>query len=93
MYEAAERLDAAARTPTVPVLRRTTGPPDRTRGPVPRPAPGALRRAHGTGDLTAALAQAAASFLAGPDRARLRARPAPPAGTSGRRDGGPAGSG
>ncbi|MFJ4616758.1 CGNR zinc finger domain-containing protein [Streptomyces sp. NPDC088812] len=65
--EALRRLNAAAaRTPTVPVLRWTedTGPVvDR------RPVP--------DGDLTAALAQAAISFLTGPDRQRLRACHAP----------------
>ncbi|MEU0673962.1 CGNR zinc finger domain-containing protein [Streptomyces sp. NPDC006172] len=66
--EALDRLNtAAARTPTVPVLRWT---PDA--GPVSdrRPAPGA-------GDLAAALAQAAIAFLTGPDRHRLRACHAP----------------
>ncbi|WP_425247862.1 CGNR zinc finger domain-containing protein [Streptomyces sp. NEAU-NA10] len=66
--EALRRLNAAAaRTPTVPVLRwpEDTGPVLHRR-PVPDDA-----------DLTATLAQAAISFLAGPDRHRLRACHAP----------------
>ncbi|MDU0298966.1 CGNR zinc finger domain-containing protein [Streptomyces sp. PAL114] len=67
--EALRRLnEAAARTPTVPVLDwdEDTGPAVRR-----RPAPG-----HAD-DLTAALARAAIGFLAGPDRDRLRACHAP----------------
>ncbi len=66
--EAVDRLNAAAaRTPTVPVLRW-----EGSAGPVLDRRP-----VHGAGDLTAALAQAAAAFLAGPDRQRLRACHAP----------------
>ncbi|MFI8204067.1 CGNR zinc finger domain-containing protein [Streptomyces sp. NPDC085937] len=67
--EALRRLnEAAARTPTVPLLDwdGDTGPAVRR-----RPAPG-----H-PDDLTAALARAAIGFLAGPDRDRLRACHAP----------------
>ncbi|GGY33789.1 CGNR zinc finger domain-containing protein [Streptomyces djakartensis] len=66
--EAVRRLnEAAARTPTVPVLDW------------PEDAGPALRRqpAHGSADLTAALAHAAIAFLTGPDRDRLRACHAP----------------
>lgn len=66
--EAVERLNkAAARTPTVPVLRWTDGAE-----PVVE-----HETADGEADLTAALAQAAITFLAGPDRQRLRACHAP----------------
>ncbi|EFE71141.1 MULTISPECIES: CGNR zinc finger domain-containing protein [Streptomyces] len=66
--EALRRLnDAAARTPTVPVLRWAEGS-----GPVARRRP-----VRGEDDLTAVLAQAAIGFLAGPDRQRLRACHAP----------------
>ncbi|WP_432118522.1 CGNR zinc finger domain-containing protein [Streptomyces sp. bgisy032] len=66
--EALRRLnEAAARTPTVPVL---DWPEDG--GPALRRQP-----AGGAGDLTAALAQAVAAFLASPDRDRLRACHAP----------------
>ncbi len=58
---------AAARTPTVPVLSGADG----TEPAVDRCA------LHGEGELTAALAQAAIGFLAGPDRERLRACHAP----------------
>ncbi|MFB7593655.1 CGNR zinc finger domain-containing protein [Streptomyces sp. NPDC056160] len=66
--QAVERLNtAAARTATVPVLCwDPAGDPVLHRRPV-----------HGAGDLTAALAQAAVAFLAGPDRRRLRACHAP----------------
>ncbi|MEU6288145.1 CGNR zinc finger domain-containing protein [Streptomyces sp. NPDC046988] len=67
--EALRRLnEAAARTPTVPVLHWADAGT-----PVVRavPAPGARP------DLTAALAQAVIGFLAGPDRQRLRACHAP----------------
>jgi predicted RNA-binding Zn ribbon-like protein len=59
--------DAAARTPTVPVLHWGDG------------AEPAVRRhaADGAEDLTATLAQAAIAFLTGPDRRRLRACHAP----------------
>ncbi|MGW3142984.1 CGNR zinc finger domain-containing protein, partial [Streptomyces sp. NPDC001139] len=59
--------DAAARTPTVPVLRWEDGAEPTAR----RHAPG------GAEDLTATLAQAAIAFLTGPDRQRLRACHAP----------------
>ncbi|MBR8639899.1 CGNR zinc finger domain-containing protein [Streptomyces tuirus] len=66
--EAVRRLnEAAARTPTVPVLDWPEGA-----GPVLRQQP-----AHGSADLTAALAHAAIAFLASPDRDRLRACHAP----------------
>ncbi|MET9760964.1 CGNR zinc finger domain-containing protein [Streptomyces sp. NPDC006372] len=59
--------DAAARTPTVPVLDWPEGTgPELRRQPV-----------HGADDLAAALAHAAITFLAGPDRDRLRACHAP----------------
>ncbi|XVV33556.1 CGNR zinc finger domain-containing protein [Streptomyces sp. CA-100214] len=67
--DALRRLnEAAARTPTVPVLHWADAGT-----PVVRavPAPGARP------DLTAALAQAVIGFLAGPDRQRLRACHAP----------------
>ncbi|CAL9371747.1 CGNR zinc finger domain-containing protein [Streptomyces griseomycini] len=66
--EALRRLnEAAARTPTVPVLRWAEGA-----GPVAHRCP------VGDGDdLTAVLAQAAIGFLASPDRQRLRACHAP----------------
>ncbi|MFI1417428.1 CGNR zinc finger domain-containing protein [Streptomyces sp. NPDC020731] len=67
--EALRRLNAAAaRTPTVPVLRWADGA-----GPVIRrwPVP------DGGHDLTAVLAQAAITFLTSPDRERLRACHAP----------------
>ncbi|MFF8573484.1 CGNR zinc finger domain-containing protein [Streptomyces sp. NPDC015408] len=67
--DALRRLnEAAARTPTVPVLHWADAGT-----PVVRavPAPGAWP------DLTAALAQAVIGFLAGPDRQRLRACHAP----------------
>ncbi|CAL9365036.1 hypothetical protein SUDANB176_00751 [Streptomyces sp. enrichment culture] len=66
--EALRRLnEAAARTPTVPVLRWAEGA-----------APVVHRRpAGGEDDLTAVLAQAAIGFLASPDRQRLRACHAP----------------
>ncbi|MER5506456.1 ABATE domain-containing protein [Streptomyces sp. NPDC002766] len=59
--------DAAARTPTVPVLHWGDG------------AEPVVRRhaADGAEDLTATLAQAAIAFLTGPDRQRLRACHAP----------------
>ncbi|MFF4475343.1 CGNR zinc finger domain-containing protein [Streptomyces sp. NPDC001599] len=67
--EALRRLnEAAARTPTVPVLAWD----DDTR-PVVRAAPAQGVRT----DLAAALAQAVIGFLAGPDRQRLRACHAP----------------
>ncbi|BFO17581.1 hypothetical protein SHKM778_39690 [Streptomyces sp. KM77-8] len=69
--EALRRLnEAAARTPTVPVLDWPDGS-----GPVSRrqPAP------DGRADLTATLADAAITFLTGPDRERLRACHAPAA--------------
>ncbi|MFD7686503.1 CGNR zinc finger domain-containing protein [Streptomyces sp. NPDC059781] len=60
--------EAAARTPTVPVLEWAGGAePVGHRRPVP----------DGRDDLTAVLAQAAIAFLAGPDRERLRACHAP----------------
>ncbi|WP_458247635.1 CGNR zinc finger domain-containing protein [Streptomyces sp. MAI_2237] len=59
--------DAAARTPTVPVLRWE----ECAEPTVRRRAPG------GAEDLTAPLARAAIAFLAGPDRQRLRACHAP----------------
>lgn len=67
--EALRRLnEAAARTPTVPVLRWADGAePLIRRQPVPDGGP----------DLTAVLAQAAIAFLTGPDRERLRACHAP----------------
>ncbi|MEU9350384.1 ABATE domain-containing protein [Streptomyces griseoloalbus] len=66
--EALRRLnEAAARTPTVPVLGWAEGS-----GPVVRRRPVA-----GGDDLTAVLAQAAIGFLASPDRERLRACHAP----------------
>ena len=66
--EAVELLNAAAaRTPTVPVLRWPDGS-----GPAVR-----RRAARGEGELTAVLAQAVIGFLAGPDRERLRACHAP----------------
>ncbi|OSP39061.1 hypothetical protein B7767_33730 [Streptomyces sp. 13-12-16] len=67
--EALRKLnDAAARTPTVPVLEWSDGyGPLVRRRPVP----------DGGSDLTAVLAQAAIAFLAGPDRERLRACHAP----------------
>ncbi|MEV7891859.1 CGNR zinc finger domain-containing protein [Streptomyces sp. NPDC002817] len=66
--QAVELLNtAAARTPTVPVLRWADGA-----------EPAVERRAaHGAEELTAVLAQAAIGFLAGPDRERLRACHAP----------------
>ncbi|WP_371673360.1 ABATE domain-containing protein [Streptomyces sp. NBC_00289] len=66
--EAVERLNAAAaRTPTVPVLRWAEGA-----------EPAVHRRAvSGAGELTAVLAQAAIAFLDGPDRQLLRACHAP----------------
>jgi predicted RNA-binding Zn ribbon-like protein len=66
--EAVDRLnEAAARTPTVPVLHWADDAP-----------PGVRHRAvQGDGDLAAALAHAAIGFLAGPDRQRLRACHAP----------------
>lgn len=66
--EALQRLNtAAARTPTVPVLCWTqNADPEVDRRPVPEAR-----------DLTAALAQAAITFLTGPDRHRLRACHAP----------------
>ncbi|MER7490014.1 ABATE domain-containing protein [Streptomyces sp. NPDC126497] len=67
--EALRRLnDAAARTPTVPVLEWPDG-----HGPVARRRP-VPDRGH---DLTAVLAQGAIAFLAGPDREHLRACHAP----------------
>ncbi|MEU9221156.1 CGNR zinc finger domain-containing protein [Streptomyces sp. NPDC048376] len=60
--------EAAARTPTVPVLAW-----DDAAEPVVRAAPAQGTRA----DLAAALAQAVIGFLAGPDRQRLRACHAP----------------
>ncbi|MFI7017362.1 CGNR zinc finger domain-containing protein [Streptomyces sp. NPDC050164] len=66
--EAVRRLnEAAARTPTVPVLDWPEGA-----GPDVRQRP--LR---GGDDLTSALARAVIAFLAGPDRDRLRACHAP----------------
>ncbi|KKD06839.1 CGNR zinc finger domain-containing protein [Streptomyces sp. WM6386] len=66
--QAVELLNtAAARTPTVPVLRWAGGA-----------EPAVERRApHGEEELTSVLAQAAIGFLAGPDRERLRACHAP----------------
>ncbi|MEV5015716.1 CGNR zinc finger domain-containing protein [Streptomyces sp. NPDC053780] len=67
--EALRRLnEAAARTPTVPVLHWADAGTPVVRA---EPAPGARP------DLTAALAQAVIGFLAGPDRQRLRACHAP----------------
>ncbi|MER6163059.1 CGNR zinc finger domain-containing protein [Streptomyces violaceorubidus] len=67
--EALRRLnEAAARTPTVPVLAWSEAA-----DPVVRAAPAQGTRA----DLAAALAQAVIGFLAGPDRPRLRACHAP----------------
>ncbi|MEW1998846.1 CGNR zinc finger domain-containing protein [Streptomyces coelicoflavus] len=67
--EAVRRLnEAAARTPTVPVLAWAD-----TAAPVVRAAPAEGART----DLAAALAQAVIGFLAGPDRQRLRACHAP----------------
>ncbi|WP_345964314.1 CGNR zinc finger domain-containing protein [Streptomyces sp. BRB040] len=67
--EAVRRLnEAAARTPTVPVLAWAG-----TAAPVVRAAPAEGART----DLAAALAQAVIGFLAGPDRQRLRACHAP----------------
>ncbi|MET9356699.1 CGNR zinc finger domain-containing protein [Streptomyces sp. NPDC006617] len=67
--EALRRLnEAAARTPTVPVLAWAD-----TAEPVVRAAPAEGVRA----DLAAALAQAVIGFLAGPDLKRLRACHAP----------------
>ncbi|MFC9466496.1 CGNR zinc finger domain-containing protein [Streptomyces coelicoflavus] len=67
--EAVRRLnEAAARTPTVPVLAWSC-----TAAPVVRAAPVEGART----DLAAALAQAVIGFLAGPDRQRLRACHAP----------------
>ncbi|NEB10885.1 hypothetical protein G3I32_18895, partial [Streptomyces coelicoflavus] len=67
--EAVRRLnEAAARTPTVPVLAWSC-----TDAPVVRAAPAEGART----DLAAALAQAVIGFLAGPDRQRLRACHAP----------------
>ncbi|GAA2594551.1 MULTISPECIES: CGNR zinc finger domain-containing protein [Streptomyces] len=67
--EALRRLnEAAARTPTVPVLAWSD-----TAEPVVRAAPAEDGRA----DLAAALARAVIGFLAGPDRQRLRACHAP----------------
>ncbi|MGC0380767.1 CGNR zinc finger domain-containing protein [Streptomyces sp. SAI-129] len=60
--------EAAARTPTVPVLAW-----DDAAEPVVRAAPAQGTRA----DLAAGLAQAVIGFLAGPDRQRLRACHAP----------------
>ncbi|MER6184738.1 ABATE domain-containing protein [Streptomyces sp. NPDC001652] len=58
---------AAARTPTVPVLRWSDGS-----------GPSVRRRAvRGEADLSAVLAQAVIGFLTGPDRERLRACHAP----------------
>ncbi|MFG2546801.1 CGNR zinc finger domain-containing protein [Streptomyces sp. NPDC048594] len=67
--EALRRLnEAAARTPTVPVLHwADAGTPVARAAPAPGARP----------DLTAALAQAVIGFLAGPDRQRLRACHAP----------------
>ncbi|GGS56961.1 hypothetical protein GCM10010270_29630 [Streptomyces violaceus] len=66
--EAVRRLnEAAARTPTVPVLHWP-----RASGPVVRQRP-----VHGADDLTATLARAVIAFLASPDRDRLRACHAP----------------
>jgi predicted RNA-binding Zn ribbon-like protein len=67
--EALRRVnEAAARTPTVPVLTwDESDDPVVRRRPVP----------DGGDDLTAVLAQAAIGFLAGPDRQRLRACHAP----------------
>lgn len=67
--DAVRRLnEAAARTPTVPVLDWADGA-----GPVVRAEP-----AHGgRPDLAAALARAVIGFLTGPDRPRLRACHAP----------------
>ncbi|MFJ1969873.1 CGNR zinc finger domain-containing protein [Streptomyces sp. NPDC087903] len=66
--EAVERLNAAAaRTPTVPVLRWAEGA-----------EPAVHRQAvSGVGELTAVLAQAAIAFLDSPDRQLLRACHAP----------------
>lgn len=67
--EALRRLnEAAARTPTVPVLHWADAG-----APVVRAAPAPGTRP----DLTAVLAQAVIGFLAGPDRQRLRACHAP----------------
>ncbi|MFF4272301.1 CGNR zinc finger domain-containing protein [Streptomyces sp. NPDC001536] len=66
--QAVELLNAtAARRPTIPVLHwaETSEPTVERRTP------------HAESDLTAALAQAAIGFLAGPDRERLRACHAP----------------
>ncbi|MFC9132585.1 CGNR zinc finger domain-containing protein [Streptomyces sp. NPDC057099] len=66
--EAVRRLnEAAARTPTVPVLHWP-----RESGPVVHQRP-----VHGADDLTATLAHAVIAFLASPDRDRLRACHAP----------------
>ncbi|MGX5207505.1 CGNR zinc finger domain-containing protein [Streptomyces violaceus] len=66
--EAVRRLnEAAARTPTVPVLHWP-----REAGPVVQQRP-----VHGADDLTATLARAVIAFLASPDRDRLRACHAP----------------
>lgn len=67
--EALRRLnEAAARTPTVPVLTWDEGgDPVLRRRPVP----------HGADDPAAVLAHAAIGFLTGPDRERLRACHAP----------------
>lgn len=66
--EAVERLnEAAAHTPTVPVLHWADGAE-----PVVTPQP-----VEGAGELTAVLAQAAIAFLGSPDRQRLRACHAP----------------
>ncbi|MFB7928446.1 CGNR zinc finger domain-containing protein [Streptomyces sp. NPDC056039] len=66
--EAVRRLnEAAARTPTVPVLHWP-----QSAAPVVRRRP-----VHGAGDLTATLAHAVIAFLASPDRDRLRACHAP----------------
>jgi predicted RNA-binding Zn ribbon-like protein len=66
--EAVRRLnEAAARTPTVPVLHWP-----RASGPVVQQRP-----VHGADDLTATLARAVIAFLASPDRDRLRACHAP----------------
>ncbi|MEU6570797.1 CGNR zinc finger domain-containing protein [Streptomyces parvulus] len=68
--EALRRLnEAAARTPTVPVLHWSDAG-----APVVRTAPASGTRRP---DLTAALARAVIGFLAGPDRERLRACHAP----------------
>ncbi|MFI9151671.1 CGNR zinc finger domain-containing protein [Streptomyces sp. NPDC053367] len=68
LEEAVARVNgAAARTPTVPVLRWTgDGGPDVRHRP-----------AQGEGDLTAVLAGAAIAFLASPAREKLRACHAP----------------